>query len=183
VKGVVFNLLEETVSREYGENVWDDLLETAGIEGAYTSLGGYPDGDLTALVAAASATLGLPSDDVVRWFGRSALPLLAANYPQFFEPHDSARSFILALNDIIHPEVRKLYPGADVPVFDFDTSSDDMLVMGYRSRRGLCAFAEGLIAGAADHYGETVSIEQPRCMKRGGSKCVLEISFGSAGGA
>ena len=47
------------------------------------------------------------------------MPLFAVRYPQFFEPHDCTRSFVLTLNDIIHPEVRKLYPGADVPEFDF----------------------------------------------------------------
>ena len=56
--------------------------------------------------------------------------------PQLFEPHDSTRSFLLTLNDIIHPEVRKLYPGADVPEFDFDFRAG-MLVMGYRSTRKL----------------------------------------------
>ena len=29
----------------------------------------------------------------------------------------------------IHPEVRKLYPGASVPEFDFDTSSPDVLLI------------------------------------------------------
>src|SRR5712691_7479729 len=163
MKGIVFNLLEDTVSRKYGEDVWDDLLAAAGLEGAYTSLGGYPDGDLLELVDAASAALGLPPDDVVRWFGRSALPLLADSYPQFFEPHRSARPFILTLNDIIHPEVRKIYPGADVPVFDFDAMSDEMLVLGYSSPRQLCPFAEGLVEGAADYYGEHASITQPLC--------------------
>jgi hypothetical protein len=182
VKGVVFNLLEEIVSRDYGENVWDDLLDAAGLEGAYTSLGGYPDGDLSALVSAASSALSLRPDEVVRWFGRNALPLLAGGHSRFFAAHDSARSFVLTLNDIIHPEVRKLYPGADVPVFDFDASSDQVLVMGYASSRQLCAFAEGLIEGAADHYGETVSIAQTQCMKRGDAKCVLEMSFGGVGG-
>lgn len=183
MKGVVFNLLEEVVTREYGEDVWDDLLEAAGLEGAYTSLGGYPDGDLISLVGAASSALNLPADDVVRWFGRNALPLLASGHPRFFTPHDSTRPFVLTLNEIIHPEVRKLYPGADVPVFDFDASSDEVLVMGYASPRQLCSFAEGLIEGAAAHYGQTVSIEQPHCMKRGDAKCVLEMAFaGPAGG-
>jgi hypothetical protein len=182
VKGVVFNLLEEIVSREYGEDVWDDLLEAAQVDGVYTSLGGYPDEDLSALVAAASTALDMPAEDIVRWFGRNALPLLATTYPEFFDPHDSTRPFILTLNDIIHPEVRKLYPGADVPVFDFDTSSEEVLVMDYVSPRKLCAFAEGLIAGAAEHYGETASIEQPKCMGRGDSKCVLEITLGSGSG-
>jgi heme-NO-binding protein len=176
VKGVVFNLLEEVVTRDYGEDTWDRLLESAGVDGAYTSLGGYPDADLFGLVAAASEALDKEPDEIIRWFGREALPLLAASYPQFFEPHDSAKPFVLTLNDIIHPEVRKLYPGADVPVFDFNATNETLL-MGYQSERQLCSFAEGLIEGAADHYGERASIEQPRCMKRGDEKCLLEISF------
>jgi hypothetical protein len=177
VKGVVFNLLEAIVTRDYGEDTWDDLLDSAGVDGAYTSLGGYPDEDLLSLVSAASTALELPPNDVVRWFGRNALPLLADSYPQFFTEHASTRPFILTLNDIIHPEVRKVYPGADVPEFDFDTSSDEVLVMTYSSHRQLCAFAEGLIEGAADHYGETATIKQPQCMLTGGDNCVLEISF------
>jgi heme-NO-binding protein len=176
MKGVVFNLLEQLVARDYGEETWDRLLDASELTGAYTSLGSYPDEDLMRLVHAAANEVDLSPDDVIRWFARNALPLFAGRYPQLFEPHDSTRSFVLTLNEIIHPEVRKLYPGAEVPVFDFD-SRDEILVMGYRSPRKLCAFAEGLLHGAADHYGERLTIEQPRCMNRGDDRCVLEIDF------
>jgi hypothetical protein len=178
MKGIVFNLLEEVVRREYGEDVWDQLLDAATLDGSYTSLGSYPDGHMLQLVAAASAALGVPPGDVVRWFGRKALPLLAERYPQFFQEHTSTRSFLLTLNHIIHPEVRKIYPGADVPVFDFDPSpGEDGLLMGYHSARRLCALAEGFIEGAAAHFGETVELHQPTCMLRGDEKCLIEISF------
>jgi len=177
MKGIVFNLLEEVVRREYGEDTWDDLLSAARLEGAYTSLGTYPDDHLGQLVAAASAALHQPGAAVIRWFGRSALPLLAQKYPDFFAGHTSARPFVLTLNDIIHPEVRKLYPGALIPEFDFDTSSEEVLVMGYRSPRKLCALAEGLIEGAAAHYQEKVLIAQPQCMLRGDEQCVFHLSF------
>jgi predicted hydrocarbon binding protein len=175
MKGIVYNLLEECVSRDYGADTWDDLLDSTGLDGVYTSLGSYPDQDLFALVAATSDALGQPADVIIRWFGRNAVPLLASQYPQFFEPHRTTRAFVLTLNDIIHPEVRKIYPGADVPVFDFGSSSD-VLLMSYSSPRKLCAFAEGLLDGAALHYGEQIVIEQPRCMLRGDDRCVLEIS-------
>lgn len=177
MKGIVFNLLEHVIREEHGESTWDALLEASQVKGSYTSLGSYPDSELMQIVAAASSALDTPADEVVRWFGRRALPVLASRYPKFFERASCARSFVLSLNHIIHPEVRKLYPGADVPEFDFDTSSDTVLVMGYRSARKLCAFAEGLIAGAADHYGEEVEIGHPSCMHRGDEKCVLRISF------
>jgi Haem-NO-binding len=178
MKGIVFNLLEQVVSRDHGEDSWDDLLDEAGLVGAYTSLGSYPDEHLGRLINAASTALHLPVQDVVRWFGRQALPALADANPGFFTAHTNTRSFLLTLNNIIHPEVRKLYPGADVPEFDFDESSDGTLKMGYSSHRKLCAFAEGLIEGAAERFGEQVSIAQPTCMLRGDDRCELVIAFG-----
>ncbi|MHB2000150.1 MAG: heme NO-binding domain-containing protein [Solirubrobacteraceae bacterium] len=176
MKGVVFNLLEEVVSAEHGAEVWDELLVAAALDGAYTSLGSYPDEQLYALVAAASNALRSPPDDVVRWFGRRTMPLFAERYPPLFAEHGNSRSFVLGLNDVIHPEVRKLYPGAATPQFAFDASDPNRLVMEYRSRRPLCAFAEGLLHGAADHFGERIAIERPRCVKHGEKHCVLVVS-------
>jgi hypothetical protein len=178
MKGIVFNLLEEAVSRQYGEDTWDDLLEAAGLDGAYTSLGNYPDHHLTDLVKAASAATGTDSQSIIRWFGREAMPALAAAYPGFFVPHDNLGSFLNTLNDIIHPEVRKLYPGADVPTFGFTTATDGTITMRYGSPRRLCAFAEGLIEGAATQFGQVVAIDQPRCMLRGDELCTIEIRVG-----
>lgn len=180
MKGIIFNLLEEVVRRDYDEDTWDTLLETAQLEGAYTSLGNYPDQDFMKLVMAASSILKMPADDVVRWFGWNALPLLAERYPNFFTPK-STRAFLLTLNDIIHTEVRKIYPGSDIPVFDYDTSLQEVLVMGYQSPRRLCALAEGFIEGAAAHYGEEVVLEQPTCMNRGDEKCIFRISLKRVG--
>lgn len=176
MKGIVFNLLEQLVAREHGEDAWDALLDASGLDGVYPSLGSYPDEDFRKLVGAASDALGMSPDAVIVWLGRNSIPLFAQRYPRLFEPHDTTRSFVLTLNDIIHPEVRKLYPGADVPEFDFD-ARDGKLLMGYRSPRKLCSFAEGLLLGAADHFGERLTIAQPSCMKRGDDHCVLEIGF------
>lgn len=177
MKGMLFNLLADIVRRDYGEDAWDALLDTAGLDGVYTSIGNYPDADMARLVAAASAQLGLPADDVVRWFGRGSLPLLADLHPDFFRQHHNTRSFLLTLNHVIHPEVRKLYPGAGAPQFDYDTSDSEILLMGYTSTRHLCAFGEGLIEGAATYFGEAVRLDQPECSKRGDTRCVFRMSF------
>lgn len=160
MKGIIFNLLETVVTREYGEATWEALLEGSGVDGSYTSVGSYPDEQLFALVGEASKVTGKDPDDLVRWFGRAALPLLAERYPVFFEPHHDARSFILTLNEVIHPEVRKLFPGAYAPSFAFDESDGHSLGLSYYSHRNLCSFADGLIDGTADFYGQAVSIEQ-----------------------
>jgi hypothetical protein len=177
MKGVIFNLVEEVIVASYGEDTWDTLLDAASLDGSYTSLGNYPDGDLFRLVDAASSLLGVPGGDVVRTLGVGALPLLAERYPDFFAGHTSTRSFLLTLNDIIHSEVRKLYPGAEVPQFDFDDSDPDCLMVTYRSPRRLCALAEGFILGAAHHFGEEATLDQPRCLHRGDDRCIIRCGF------
>lgn len=179
MKGIIFNLLEEIVRDKYGEDAWDELLESANLDGAYASLGSYPDADMKNLVAAAAARLKMSEDQVVRWVGREALPRTSKRYPHFFTPHANARSFVLTLNDIIHPEVRKLYPGADVPDFTYE-QLPDILVMHYRSHRKMCAFAHGMVEGAADYFREVAHVTQSLCMHRGDAECTFEIAFSPA---
>ena len=54
MKGIIFNLAEEVLTQAHGSEVWDSILERAGVDGAYTSLGSYADQELIALVRAAS---------------------------------------------------------------------------------------------------------------------------------
>lgn len=179
MKGIVFNLLEEVVSEEAGEAAWERAIAETDLEGAFTSLGTYSHEELAALVMNLSAQLGVEPDEAVRWFGKNALPKLAAAYPELFDPHDSTLPFLGTLNDIIHPEVRKLYPGADVPVFDYQVVERDRMLMGYKSKRGLCFFGQGLIEGAAVHYGDDLRVSQPSCEKRGDAECVFEVVMAS----
>jgi predicted hydrocarbon binding protein len=72
--------------------------------------------------------------------------------------------------------VRKLYPGAAVPVFEFDDSSPETLEMTYRSPRRLCALAVGFIEGAAAEYGEDVTVEHSVCVARGDGRCVFRVT-------
>lgn len=176
MKGIIFNLVEEVVRGTYGEDVWESLLDAAGLHGSYTSLGSYPDEELFQLVSAASEAFEIPPNDVIRILGERAIPLLAERFPQFFE-QPATLPFLLTLNEIIHPEVRKLYPDADVPVFEFERVEANELLIGYRSPRKLCALADGFIRGAATHFGETVDVEQPVCMHAGDEQCVLRCRF------
>ena len=180
MKGIIFNLVEEVVTKNYGEDTWDSLLDAAELDGSYTSLGSYPDTDLFALVGAASTALGVPPDQIVRTLGEGAIPLLAERFPEFFDPHVGTRTFLLTLNDIIHAEVRKLYPDADLPEFDFDSANDEEITLGYRSARQLCQLAEGFIVGSARHFGETAAIDQPECMHRGDDRCLIHCRFTAA---
>jgi predicted hydrocarbon binding protein len=178
MKGIVFNLLEEAVVEAHGPDVWDRVLDEAGVDGVYTSLGNYPDAEAMALVAAICEQVGAPADAVLRDFGRAALPGLVARYPEFAAAHGSAKSFLLRLDDTIHPDVVKLYPDARPPRFRFEDPAPDVLVMHYVSERRLCAMAEGMIEASAAHFGEALALEQTACMRHGAPACTFVATFG-----
>lgn len=178
--GIVFNLLEDVVTEEHGEAAWDDLLRRAGIEGAWTAVGSYADVDLMRLLSALPSGAQERPGDTLRAFGSAAMGRLVLAYPQFFAPHTRTAPFLLTLNDIIHPAVRGLYPGADVPAFDvtLDPGGDpgsSRLILGYRSGRRLCHLAEGFVQGAAAHFGERVELVQTQCMLEAAASCLLSL--------
>lgn len=176
MKGIIFNLLEDVVVDAYGETAWDGALEAAGLDGVYTSLGNYGDAELADLVSAVGSALSAPDDDVLRWFGQRAIPGMVKRWPGFFTPHLQTIPFLKTLNSVIHPEVRKLYAGAHCPHFGFTSPSEGSLLIGYRSPRKLCGLAHGFILGAAEHYGEALSVGHLECRDEGSERCLIAVT-------
>lgn len=182
MKGILFEVVAQVVERSAGHAAWDAALTAAGSHGAFTSLGSYDDGEFLAIVGAVADQRGEAVADTARWLGRRALPLLVERYPTFAVGHNT-RSFVLTLNHVIHPEVRKLFPGADAPDFIATDRPDGAVALEYRSTRALCTLAEGLILGTGDHFADPVQVSQSECVHRGDERCMLELVFTSAGGA
>ncbi|GBR03520.1 heme NO-binding domain-containing protein [Acetobacter oeni] len=160
MKGIVFNLLEDAVCEQYGAETWELLLDDAGLDGVYSSLGDYPDAEIQAIVTAAAIRLNVSESSVLHWFGETAMPLLKTTYPEIFEPFHSSRAFVLSVNTIIHPEVMKLYSGARCPFFKFQELPDGALQMTYKSSRKLLDLAHGFVMGTAAQWNERVTIER-----------------------
>lgn len=177
MKGVIFNLLQEVVSAAHGADAWDDILDEAGVSGAYTSLGSYDDEEWETLVETASARLSLSRNELLRWFGQDAMPHLARAYPVFFEGHVSSRSFLAGVNDIIHAEVHKLYAGAACPHLKLRTIDAGGVSMAYTSQRRMCALAQGFTEGAARQFNEVITFEHAACVEKGDSVCVFHIGW------
>ncbi len=158
MKGVIFNAVEEAVVGLYSEDTWDDLLDAAGVDGHYTSLGNYDDAELSALIGAACPMTGHEPNELIRILGRHAFPHLADRYPELVDEAAGTHDFLRRVNDIIHPEVLKLHPDASPPSFDFEDRPDSVLRITYHSERRLGVLAEGLILGAGDRFEEEVDV-------------------------
>ncbi len=161
MKGIVFTELLEMVEERYSLEVVDRIIERAELPsgGVYTAVGTYPPEEMGRLLRELSAATGAPPAELLRAFGHHLLHRFAAGFPQFFAESKGALALLERVETVIHVEVRKLYPDAELP--SFDTARDgDRLTMVYRSPRRLSHLAEGLIAGCAEFYGETIDVER-----------------------
>ncbi len=181
MKGIVFTLLGKLVEEKWDLATWQELLDETqpASRGAYTSAASYPDQELFDLVGALSRRTGLTADALVRAFGKFTLPQLARLYPDFFTAKGmDAKKFLQSVDGFIHVEVRKLYPDAGLPTFQYEDPAPDRLVMVYRSERKLCRFAEGLIDGTADYFKTAIAHRQVQCVLQGNDYCRFDLAFG-----
>lgn len=178
MKGVVFNIFEDFVSEGWGAAAYEDLLDMCPLHGDGVFVGPqtYPDADLLALVTKACERFGVEPPDALRAFGVFMFPQLASKFPTFLEGHD-ARSFLLSVHDVIHVEVRKLFPEAVTPSFSYEELDDGRLAIEYSSRRQLCFLMEGLLDGVAAHFGESIERVHATCMHDGAAQCRFELEF------
>lgn len=176
VKGLLFDVAREVVAEVLDEDEWDRAVEAAGVEGAYTSLGNYPDGEIVMLVDVIASTAGLTRDETLRVVGVRGYPHLVSRHPELVAGVDDLGALLHSLNNVIHPEVLKLYPDSTVPSFDVVDLAPDRWRVTYDSRRGMCRLAEGLIVGGGASLGTTTEVTHVSCVHSGDAACVLEVT-------
>lgn len=174
MKGVIFNIVQEVVEDEHGPDTWDEIVRRAGVDGAYTSLGSYPDGDLRSLLGATAELVGVTEPEVLVLVGRRGFSRLGGRHAELLEGSDTWVDVLTNLDGIIHPEVRKIYPDAEVPTFRTVTSGRT-IQLRYESSRHFCSLAEGLVRGLGDHTGAELDVTHLECVFRGDDACVLEV--------
>lgn len=175
MKGVVFDILRDMVEEEYGLEGWNAILEKSGSNGLYISTESYSDDELMGLIAAASDVTGMATNDLVFAFGEYMVLQFYARFPIFFDRSKGLIDFLLSVDRIVHVEVRKLYPDANLPSFNYHRNDSQSVTMIYRSERKLCRLAEGLISGSAKYFKQPYTMIHDPCMHQGADACHLRI--------
>jgi hypothetical protein len=161
MKGIVFTEFLDMVSHKFGPDVVDDLIESANLPhgGAYTSVGTYPHAEMVSLVQALSNHTGLHLQVLLETFGRHLFGRFYAKFPHFMHQVQDPLDFLLGVEAVVHDEVKKLYPDAQLPSFATQRLSADQIAMIYRSHHDFSALALGLIRGCGDHYAADLEVE------------------------
>ncbi|MDX1395750.1 MAG: hypothetical protein R3195_15310 [Gemmatimonadota bacterium] len=154
--GKLIGLVRDTLVRQYGEGLWGALANRD------------------------AASAEAPSDSLACWLGQHAVPALADTYPSLFSRHDDLASFIGGLGDDL-PVAGARVEDDEVPLaFQTTTGPDGQIFLRIEAHCSICAVVQGVIAGAAVHYGELVAIHQIKSRRRGDNVCLLQIEVGDS---
>lgn len=177
MKGVIFVKFNEFVEELWGDEFWDEIIEEAKLpsEGAYTTVATYKDEELFALIGLIVKKKGLSAEEAQFAFGKWVFKELYEVAPAGAHDFNDVFTFLHAVQDFIHIEVKKLNPDALLPEFEFLFESDTKVSFHYQSPRKLCYFCEGLVHGLAEHTGQKISVAQSECEHDGGKRCVIEV--------
>lgn len=161
MKGMVFTEFLDMVEETFSIDMVDDIIDAANPKsgGAYTSVGVYDHQELVDMVIALSERTDIAPDDLVKAFGQHLFKVFFEKFPSFFKDINDSFTFLSSVEDYIHPEVKKLYPDAQLPRFDCQREGNT-LNMIYHSSRHFSDLAEGLIIACARHYGEQVEVKR-----------------------
>jgi len=160
MKGTIFVELVNMAENAFGEEVVDDVLSKADLDndGAFTAVGNYPCSELVKIVVAFSEHSGIPAEKLQRMFGHWMMDHFVENYGEFFTGKEDSFSLLEAVDGEIHVEVKKLYPDAELPVFDTERLGEDQLKLIYSSPRPLVEFCHGMVEACLERYDQKAEI-------------------------
>lgn len=156
---MVFTEFMEMVESRWSLDLVDAIIERSRVAsgGSYTAVGNYPHQEILALVEALAQETGDPPATLLRAFGRHLFQRYSVVYPRFFPADGNAVDFLAGIEEIIHAEVRRLYPEVELPSFEV-VRGPNTLTLNYYSKRPLEELAHGLIEGCIAHFGTAVDL-------------------------
>ncbi|UTZ41568.1 heme NO-binding domain-containing protein [Vibrio campbellii] len=160
MKGIIFTEFMELVEDKFSLEVLDQVLNLSNDEGVYTSVGSYDHRDLVKLIVNLSKVSDIPVEKLQEVFGECVFENLLKSTPNHagIQQCTNTFQFVRHVEDFIHAEVKKLYPDANPPQFDFISETQSKIVFDYRSARCMAHVCLGLIHGCASHFGETIEV-------------------------
>ena len=162
MRGMVFSEFLDFVEAAAGPDMVDDMLDSCDLDsgGAYTSVGNYDHGEIVKMVTFLNEATGNDVSQMVHDFGQHLFGQLAKSHKSVIGDETGLLNFLEGIETHIHKEVRKLYPDAELPVFDTERVDDHNLIMKYQSSRPFADLAHGMISGASDHFNKTITVKR-----------------------
>lgn len=174
--GVLTHDLYDWMRDRHGDIALLEVLAVSKNPIGFVCLMASSDEDFFAFMDGAAAVTSTPAATLVEDFGLYIAPGLLESHRDLILAEWSALDVIEHTESIIHRSVRRNVAEATPPVLRSSRLPDGSVRIVYSSRRKLCHFARGLIAGIGRSYGVTPVVTEPSCMLRGGDHCELIVT-------
>lgn len=160
MKGVVFTEFLEFIEDKFGFDTSDEMIEksTLSTGGVFTQAGNYPFDDLFSMIKSLSVITNIEISKLVEAYGEHLFSKLIVIYPKPIKDYDNTFDFVKNVENVVHPEVKKLYPDSDLPHFENVECNENELTFVYVSNKPLMDFAKGLIMGCSKFYKENIEV-------------------------
>ncbi|MGZ0655071.1 heme NO-binding domain-containing protein [Coraliomargarita sp. W4R72] len=157
---MVFTNFLEMVEERFGIDMVDTIIDASDLpsKGAYTAVGTYPHTEMVALLQSLEKEVNVSIPELLVTYGIYLFAKLAAGYPMMLTDCHCSRDLLIRLDGVVHVEVAKLYPEAQLPRFETVELPNGDLEMTYLSERHLEDLAEGLLRGSLVHFNDKATI-------------------------
>jgi hypothetical protein len=176
MKGIVFTEFLDMVEQEFGLKTLDKIITASQLESnaVYTSVGTYDFFEMQKLIKNLSTETNIPVNDLIYTYGKFFFQVLTKHHRDIFSLYNSPIEMLASIENHIHVQVRKIYPGAELPTFKIIDQKENSLEMIYFSERSMYMFAKALMEKTFEHYHKNCNIDL-ELMKSDGSQVRFKI--------
>ncbi|KYZ75829.1 chemotaxis protein [Anaerosporomusa subterranea] len=159
MKGTVIGTWINTSRKLWGSEVTAEAMQHAGWsrDKMFLPTEDVDDTKPRQFVGFLAKNLQKSEDDIWLAIGKDNLKTFFEDYPAFFR-QENLYSFLRSMYDV-HVVMVKRIPGANPPELLIEPVAENQAVLSYRSKRGMFGYLRGLLAGAAEHFGENITTE------------------------
>ncbi len=172
MKGIILSEFVEFIELTLGEDQAQSIIDDSGVEsgGAYSRVGQYDYQELIQLLTQTASATNKQAVDLLNPFADHLFEMFKRDYSVFFDGVESAAQMLTQIDNHIHVEVKKLYPDAELPKFEYEQDGNE-LILDYQSPRPLAAVALALVNGCLKFFGNneklaSYQIAEDQCSAR-----------------
>ena len=156
MKGIILSEFVEYIEQELGESAAQKIIDQSELEseGAYSRVGMYDYQELIRLLTNTASQSQRDAGKLLDGFSDHLFAMFKRDYSSFFDGVDNAIEMLMQIDNHIHVEVKKLYPDAELPAFNYSINEQQQLILNYTSPRPLASVAQALVQACLKYFGD-----------------------------
>ncbi|MBI5536408.1 MAG: heme NO-binding domain-containing protein [Deltaproteobacteria bacterium] len=180
--GLIQQLLFDFVAKNWGDDAVKEVRKRAGVaeDVKYRMDQAYSDDEWQRLVGAAVGLSGLDPVEAETAFARFCGEELHKRMSGFFQGCTCAHDLLRrqpTIHNTMSASVRDAATRDSIAAKFRLVDSESSTVIHYKSPNRHCVLYRGLAHWVAEHFGEKIEIQEPRCMKRGDDECEIHVKY------